>query len=37
VQVGDVALGNRYDVYAGERQSLEQTGGVFLIAAESVQ
>ena len=37
VQVGDVALGERDDVHTGERQSLEQACGVFLVAAESVQ
>ena len=37
VQVGDVAFGDRDDVDAGECQSFEQAGGVFLIAAEAVQ
>jgi hypothetical protein len=37
VQVRDVAFGERDDVDAGKRQSLEQASGVFLIAAESVQ
>jgi len=35
--VSDVALGERDDVHAREGQSLEQAGGVFLVAAESVQ
>ena len=37
VQMGDVALGERDDVHAGERQALEQTSRVFLVAAEAVQ
>ena len=37
VQVGDVAFGDRDDVDAGECQSFEQAGGVFLVAAEAVQ
>jgi hypothetical protein len=37
VQVRDVAFGDRDDVDAGECQSFEQAGGVFLVAAESVQ
>jgi len=37
VQVGDVAFGDRDDVDAGKGQSFEQAGGVFLVAAESVQ
>ena len=37
VQVGDVAFGDRDDVDAGECQSFEQAGGVFLVAAELVQ
>ena len=37
VEVRDVALGERHDVHAGERQALEQAGGVFLVAAEAVE
>jgi hypothetical protein len=37
VQVRDVAFGERDDVDAGEGETLEETGGVFLIAAEAVQ
>ena len=37
MQVRDVAFGQRDDVDAGECQSLEKAGGVFLVAAESVQ
>jgi hypothetical protein len=37
VQVRYVAFGERDDVHAGKRQSLEEAGGVFLVAAESVQ
>ncbi len=37
VQVRDVALGERDDVHAGEGEALEETGGVFLVAAEAVQ
>ncbi len=37
VQVRDVALGERDDVDAGKGQSLEEAGGVFLVAAEPVQ
>jgi hypothetical protein len=37
MQVGDVALGERHDVDAGQRQSFEQPGGVLLVAAESVE
>jgi hypothetical protein len=37
VQVGDVAFGDRDDVDAGKRQSLEQGCGVLLIATESVK
>jgi hypothetical protein len=33
----DVAFGERDDVDAGEGEALEETGGVFLIAAEAVQ
>jgi hypothetical protein len=37
VEVGDVAFGKRDDVDAGKGQSLEQAGGVLLVAAEPVQ
>ena len=37
VEVRDVALGEHHDVHAGERQALEQAGGVFLVTAEAVQ
>lgn len=37
VEVRDVALRQRHDVHAGECQTFEQTGGVFLVAAESIQ
>ena len=37
MQVRDVAFGERDDVDAGEAEALEEPGGVFLIAAESVQ
>jgi hypothetical protein len=37
VQVRDVALGERDDVDAGEGETLEETGRVFLVAAEAVQ
>jgi hypothetical protein len=33
VQLGDVALGERDDVHAGAGEPLEETGGVFLVAA----
>jgi hypothetical protein len=37
VQVGDVALGERDDVHTGEGEALEESRGVFLVAAEAVQ
>ncbi|MGB2715414.1 MAG: hypothetical protein WBC51_14630 [Vicinamibacterales bacterium] len=37
VQVRDVALGQRDDVHAREGEALEQTGRVFLVAAESIE
>jgi hypothetical protein len=37
VQVRDVAFGEGDDVDAGEGEALEETGGVFLVAAEAVQ
>ena len=37
VQMGDVAFGEGDDVDAGKCQSLEEPGGVFLVAAEPVQ
>jgi hypothetical protein len=37
VQVCDVSFGERNDVHAGERQSLEEPSRVFLITAESIQ
>jgi len=37
VEVRDVALGKRDDVDTGKGETLEETGRVFLIAAESVQ
>jgi hypothetical protein len=37
VQVRDVAFGERDDIDAGEGETLEQAGGVFLVAAESVK
>jgi hypothetical protein len=37
VQMRDVALGERDDVHAAERQALEESSGVFLVAAEAVQ
>jgi hypothetical protein len=37
VQVRDVAFGERDDVHAGEGETLEETRGVFLVAAEAVQ
>ena len=33
----DVTLGERDDVDAGEGETLEETGGVFLVATEAVQ
>ena len=37
VQVRDVAFRKRHDVHAGEREPLEESGGVFLVATEAVQ
>jgi hypothetical protein len=37
VQVRDVTLGERDDVDAGEGETLEEPGGVFLVATEAVQ
>ena len=37
MQVRDVPFGQGDDVDAGESETLEQAGGVFLVAAESVQ
>ena len=37
VQVRDVALGERDDVHPSEREALEETGRVFLVAAEAVE
>ena len=37
VQVRDVALGERDNVHAGEGEALEETGRVFLVAAESIE
>jgi hypothetical protein len=37
VEERDVALRERDDADAGEREALEEAGGVFLIAAESIQ
>jgi hypothetical protein len=37
VQVCDVAFCQGDDVHAGERQTFEQPGGVFLVATESVE
>ena len=37
VQVRDVAFGERDDVDAGEGETLEETRGVFLVAAEAVE
>jgi hypothetical protein len=37
VQVCDVSLGERDDVHAGECETLEESGGVLLVATESVQ
>ena len=37
VQVRDVALGERDDVHAGEGETLEESGCVLLVPAESVQ
>jgi hypothetical protein len=37
MQVRDVALSERDDVHAGEREALEESGRVLLVPAESVQ
>ena len=37
MQERDVAFGERDDVDAGEREALEEAGGVFLVAAESIE
>ena len=37
MQVRDVALSERDDVHAGEREALEQSCGVLLVSAESIQ
>ena len=37
LQVGDVALGDRDDVHAGESEPLEESCRVFLVAAEAIQ
>ena len=37
VQVRDVALGERDDVHAGEGETLEESGGVLLVPAESIE
>jgi hypothetical protein len=37
MQVRDVALGERDDAHAGERETLEESGGVLLVAAESIE
>ncbi len=37
MQVRDIALGERHDAHAGECQSLEESCGVFLVPAESIQ
>jgi hypothetical protein len=37
VEVRDVAFGERDDVDTGEGETLEETRGVFLIAAEAVE
>jgi hypothetical protein len=37
VQLGDVAFSECDDVHAGERQALEQSGGVFLVPAETIE
>jgi len=35
--VRDIALGERHDAHAGEREPLEESCRVFLIPAESIQ
>jgi hypothetical protein len=37
VEVGDVALCERDDVHAGEGETLEESGRVFLVSAEAIQ
>jgi hypothetical protein len=37
MQMRDVALGERNDVDAGEGEALEKSGGVLLVAAESIE
>ena len=37
MQVRDVAFGERDDVDAGEGETLEEAGGVFLVATEALQ
>ena len=37
MQVRDVTFGKRDDVDAGEGETLEEPGGVFLVAAEAIQ
>jgi hypothetical protein len=37
VQVRDVTLGERDDVHAGEGKAFEESGGVFLVPAESIE
>jgi hypothetical protein len=37
VKMRDIALGERDDVHASECETLEETCGVFLVAAETVQ
>jgi hypothetical protein len=37
VQVRDVALGECHDVHAGEGETLEESGRVLLVAAESIE
>ena len=37
MQMRDVTLGERDDVHAGEGETLEESGSVLLIAAESIE
>lgn len=37
VQVRDVAFGEGDDAHAGERETLEEPGGVLLVTAESIE
>jgi len=37
MQVRDVTLGERDDVHVSEGKTLEESGGVFLIPAESIE